>query len=89
MLYALIRQMRASGLMRDDSPVEVQAYLIGALMQRGFELEFADGDEEPALARGRSLIDGLMTSLAAAQAMPHPEPGQATDDGRLPGHTGE
>src|SRR5690242_578490 len=31
-LYALIRQMRAIGLMRDDSPVQVQAYLIGALL---------------------------------------------------------
>lgn len=112
LLFALIRQMRASGLMRDDSPVEVQAYLIGALlygiltldeylpaelippsaqivegfsdlMRRGFEPELAGGDEEePALARGRSLMAELMASLAAAQAG-H----QAADNARLTGQT--
>lgn len=108
-LYALIRQMRASGLMRDDTPVEVQAYLIGALlygiltldeylpaefvpppaeivegfaalMRRAFEPELAGGEEEQALARGRSLMAGLMASLAA-------EARQAANNGQIPRQT--
>lgn len=108
-LYALIRQMRAGGLMRDDTSVEVQAYLIGALlygiltldeylpaelvppsaeivegfaalMRRGFEPELVGDEEEQALARGRSLMAGLMASLAA-------EARQAANNGQIPRQT--